>query len=347
MNWVAQNYFRADTHSAASTRVFNYHAEQPLASVWGGGDMASADGMRLVIPVSTIHAGYNPRYFGRQRGSTLHTWMSDTHSSFHQTLIPGTQRDSLYTLDGLVANKTTIKPDTVSTDTAGASEIVFALSWTLGYRYAPRLKDLGDHRLWRIDPSADYGDLSGLARNQINTNLIAEEWDEICRLTASLEAGTVLPSTIMRTLQRGPNPSRLARALIELGRIVKTLHILNYADDPTYRRDIHRILNRGESRNGLARDVFHGNKGKLAQRYQTGQENQLGALGLLVNMIVLWQTVYTQAALDHLAATGYEIDPADVARLSPLAHSTINLDGRYETTTRAPDHALRPLRTDT
>lgn len=346
LNWVAQNYFRADTHSAASTRVFNYHAEQPLAAVWGGGDMASADGMRLVIPVSTIHAGYNPRYFGRQRGSTLHTWMSDTHSSFHQTLIPGTQRDSLYTLDGLVANKTTIKPDTVSTDTAGASEIVFALSWTLGYRYAPRLKDLGDHRLWRIDPAADYGDLNGLARNQINTTLIADEWDEICRLTASLEAGTVLPSTIMRTLQRGPNPSRLARALIELGRIIKTLHILNYADDPTYRRDIHRILNRGESRNGLARDVFHGNKGKLAQRYQTGQENQLGALGLLVNIIVLWQTVYTQAVLDHLAAIGHQIDPADVARLSPLAHPTINLDGRYETTTRAPADALRPLRTD-
>jgi len=33
----------------------------------------------------------------------------------------------------------------------------------------------------------------------------------------------------------------------------------------------------------------------------------------MVNIIVLWQTVYTQAALDHLAATGHQIDPADVA----------------------------------
>lgn len=346
LNWVAQNYIRTDTHSRASTMLFDYHAQQPLAAVWGGGDMASADGMRLVIPVSTIHAGYNPRYFGRQRGSTLYTWMADTHSSFHQTLIPGTQRDSLYTLDGLVANKTSIKPDTVSTDTAGASEIVFALCWTLGYRYAPRLKDLGDHRLWRIDPTADYGPLDGLARNKINTKLIADEWDEICRLTASIEAGTVVPSTIMRTLQRGPNPSRLARALVELGRIIKTLHILNYCDDATYRRDIQRILNRGESRNGLARDVFNGGLGKLAQRYQAGQESQLGALGVMVNIIVLWQTVYTQAALDHLAANGHDIDPADVARLSPLAHPTINLQGRYETTGPAPVGALRPLRTD-
>jgi len=345
LNWVAQNYIRSDTHARASTRLFDYHADQPLADVWGGGDMASADGMRLVIPVSTIHAGYNPRYFGRQRGSTLYTWMADTHSSFHQTLIPGTQRDSLYTLDGLVANQTTIRPDTVSTDTAGASEIVFALSWTLGYRYAPRLADLADHRLWRIDRTADYGPLDGLARNKINTDVIAGQWDQICRLTASIEAGTVTPSTIMRTLQRGPNPSSLARALVELGRVVKTLHILSYCDDPIYRRDIHRILNRGESRNGLARDVFHGRLGRLRQRYQTGQENQLGALGLMVNIIVLWQTVYTQAALDHLTATGYRIDPDDIARLSPLGHPTINLQGRYQTTSLPPSDALRPLRT--
>jgi len=346
LNWVAQNYIRSDTHAKASTRLFDYHARQPLADVWGGGDMASADGMRLVIPVSTIHAGYNPRYFGRQRGSTLYTWMADTHSSFHQTLIPGTQRDSLYTLDGLVANQTTIRPDTVSTDTAGASEIVFALAWTLGYRYAPRLADLADHRLWRIDRSADYGPLDGLARNKVSTDRIAAQWDQICRLTASIEAGTVTPSTIMRTLQRGPNPSSLARALVELGRIIKTLHILTYCDDPIYRRDIHRILNRGESRNGLARDVFHGRLGRLRQRYQTGQENQLGALGLMVNIIVLWQTIYTQAALDHLTATGHRIDPDDIARLSPLGHPTINLQGRYQTTSLPPGDTLRPLRTD-
>jgi len=346
LNWVAQNYLRSDTHARASTRLFDYHAELPLAQeAWGGGEMASADGMRMVIPVSTVHAGYNPRYFGRQRGSTLYTWMADTHSSFHQTLIPGTHRDSLYALDGLLANPTSVKPETVSTDTAGASEIVFALSWALGYRFAPRLADLADHRLWRIDAKADYGQLNGLARNKINTGLIASQWDQICRLTASLEARTVTPSSILRTLQRSHNPSMLARAIGELGRVIKTLHILNYCHDPTYRRDIGRVLNRGENRNRLARDVFHGMLGQLRQRYQTGQENQLGALGLMVNIIVLWQTVYTQHALDHLADNGYPIKPADVARLSPLGHETINLKGRYRTTTKPPTQGLRPLRT--
>jgi TnpA family transposase len=92
-----------------------------------------------------------------------------------------------------------------------------------------------------------------LARNRINTSLIAGQWDQVCRLTASLEARTVTPSAILRSLQRGPSPSSLARALAELGRVIKTLHVLDYCDDPAYRRAIHRILGRGESRNSLAR----------------------------------------------------------------------------------------------
>jgi TnpA family transposase len=324
LNWVAHNYLRSATHAGANTRLVDYHTPLPLAQAWGGGEMATADGMRFVIPVSTIHAAYNPRYFGRQRGSTLYSWMADTHIVFAQTLIPGTQRDSLYALDGLLANPTLIRPELVSTDTAGASEIVFALAWTLGYRWAPRLADLPDQRLWYIAPHADYGPLAGLARHRINTRIITENWDQICRLTASLRAGTVTPSAILRTLQRGPNPSSLARALAELGRIIKTLHVLQYCRDPQYRRTIHHLLQRGETRNSLARDVFHGQRGQLRKHYQVGQENQLDTLGIMINIIVLWQTVYTQAALDH---------------------PTINLNGRYQTTTRPPTSALRPLRT--
>jgi TnpA family transposase len=93
---------------------------------------------------------------GRQRGSTLYTSMADTHASFHQTQIPGT----LYALDGLRANQTVVHPDTVSTDAAGASEIVRAPVWTLGYRYAPRLADVADHRLCRIDPAVNSAAVS-------------------------------------------------------------------------------------------------------------------------------------------------------------------------------------------
>ena len=91
----------------------------------------------------------------------------------------------------------------------------------------------------------------------------------------------------MRTLQISDRPTRLAQAVAELGRIDKTLHALNYIDDETKRRRILQQLNKGEERHKLARAVFHGKRGELRQRYREGQEDQLGALGLVVNVIVL------------------------------------------------------------
>jgi TnpA family transposase len=122
----------------------------------------------------------------------------------------------------------------------------------------------------------------------------------------------------MRTLQVGDRPTKLAQAVATLGRIDKTLHILTYIDDEAVRRRVLRQLNRHEDRHKLARTVFHGRRGELRQRYREGQEDQLGALGLVVNMIVLWKTIYMDAVLQQLKAAGYPVRTADVARLTPL-----------------------------
>ena len=78
----------------------------------------------------------------------------------------------------------------------------------------------------------------------------------------------------MRTLQVGDRPTQWALALAEFGRIEKTLHALNYIDDENRRRATLPQLNRGEGRHSLARDVFHGKRGELRQRYREGQEDQ-------------------------------------------------------------------------
>jgi Tn3 transposase DDE domain len=103
---------------------------------------------------------------------------------------------------------------------------------------------------------------------------------------------------------------------------------------------------RGEGRHQLARVVFHGKRGELRQRYREGQEDQLGALGLVVNAIILWNTIYMDAALDQLRAEGFDVRDEDVARLSPLGHEHINMLGRYAFTLPEPvaRGELRPLR---
>ena len=89
--------------------------------------------------------------------------------------------------------------------------------------------------------------------------------------------------------------------MAEFGRIDKSLHTLNYIDDEDKRRATLIQLNRGESRHNVAREIFHGKRGELRQRYREGQEDQLGSLGLVTNVIILWNTIYIEAALMRIS----------------------------------------------
>jgi TnpA family transposase len=344
--WVQQNYIRSETLIRANVRLVDAQAGIPLAQQWGGGEVASADGLRFIVPVRTLNAGPNSKYFRVERGVTYYNFTSDQFSGFHGIVIPGTLHDSAYVLDGLLEQQTTLQPRELMTDTAGYSDIVFGLFWLLGYQFSPRLADLGEARFCRIDAKVDYGALNGLARQRINTPLIARHWDDLLRVAGSLQMGTVSASELIRALQRGSKLSALARAIGELGRIAKTLHLLAYVDDETYRRRILTQLNRGEGRHRLARAVFYGQRGELRQRYREGQEDQLGALGLVINMLVLWNTRYMEAALNHLRATGAVVQPEDVARLTPLVSENFHLLGRYQFSLSEAllQGELRPLR---
>ncbi|MFP4817394.1 Tn3 family transposase [Providencia hangzhouensis] len=111
------------------------------------------------------------------------------------------------------------------------------------------------------------------------------------------------------------------------------MYLLNYIDDEDYRRRILTQLNRGESRHAVARAICHGQKKvKSENAIRTGQEDQLGALGLVTNAVVLWNTIYMQAALDHLRNEGETINEEEEARLSPLRHAHINMLGHYSFT---------------
>jgi TnpA family transposase len=329
LSWVNQNYIREETLLAANAKLVSAQNQIALAHAWGGGEVASADGIRFVVPVATVHARPNPKYFGIGRGVTYYNLSSNQFTGLNAIIVPGTLPDSMVLLALVLEQQTELQPTQIMTDTGAYSDVVFGLFRLLGYRFSPRLADIGGTRFWRIDPQADYGELNALARQRVNLGLIAAHWDDLLRLAGSLQLGRVPATGIMRTLQVGDRPTRLAQALAEFGRIDKTLHTLTYLDDENQRRCTLTQLNRGEGRHRLARAVFHGKRGELRQPYREGQEDQLGALGLVLNVMVLWNTIYMEAALEQLRQNGHPVQDEDLARLSPLIHDHINLLGRY------------------
>jgi TnpA family transposase len=349
LSWIGQNFIRPETLDAASALIVAAHSKLPLVQNWGSGEVASADGMRFVAPASAIHAGPNPKYYGQARGVTWYNMLSDQFSGLNGAVVPGTLRDSLVILALLLEQETELDPQEIMTDTAAYSDAIFGLFWLLGYQFSPRLADIGGAKLWRIDRAADYGPLQEIAKSVINLNLIRDNWSDLIRLAGSLKLGHLKAAGIMRTLQIKDRPTTLARALSELGRIVKTIHILRYVENSTFRRRILIQLNRQELRHRLGRRVHHGERGEIRSPLRQGQEEQLGALGLALNAIAYWNAVYMQEALRQITAQGASSDNADIAHLSPLIWRHINFLGRYDFALpeTVANGGLRPLRNPT
>jgi len=95
---IDQNYVRAETHAAANARLVTAQAAMPIAAYWGGGHVASADGMRFVVPVRTINAAPNPKYFRRKQGLTWFNAVNDQVAGIGAMVVP----DSLYILDTML-----------------------------------------------------------------------------------------------------------------------------------------------------------------------------------------------------------------------------------------------------
>jgi len=287
------------------------------------------DGTRFVVPVRSVDARANPKYFGRRKGSTLLNMINDQGMGTAGLVVSGTPKDSLYAVDLMYRRDGGRRPEVFISDTGSYSDMVFGLLKLLGVAYRPELADLPDQKLWRVDVNADYGPLDTAARGRIDLARIKRHWPDILRIVGSVHDGAVSASDVMRMLQHGGSPTQLGIALANFGRIFKTLHVLSYVDAEPYRRDIKRIRNLQEQRHGLAKHVFHGRKGELYKSYHEGMADQLGALGLVINCITLCNTVYLDRILHRLRADGYEVREEDVARLSPYLFAHINVHGHY------------------
>ena len=145
---------------------------------------------------------------------------------------------------------------------------------------------------------------------------------------------------------RYPRQNGLAVALRELGRIERTLFILDWLQSVDLRRRVHAGLNKGEARNALARAVFFNRLGEIRDRSFEQQRYRASGLNLVTAAIVLWNTVYLERAVNALRGHDQGVDDALLQYLSPLGWEHINLTGDYLWRSNAKIGAgkFRPLR---
>ena len=276
----------------------------------------------------------------------FYTHISDQYAPFHIKVINATVRDATHVLDGLLYHESDLRIEEHYTDTVGFTDHVFGLMHLLGFRCAPRIRDLADKRLYIYGDAKQYPTLASLIGGNINVKHIRAHWEEILRLAASIRQGTVTASLMLRKLGSYPRQNSLAVALREFGRIERTLFALDWMQNVDLRRRVQSGLNKGESKNALARAVFLNRLGELRDRSFENQRYRASGLNLVVTAIVLWNTVYLERAVQALRDSGKDVDDKLLQHLSPLGWEHINLTGDYiwRQSKQVEQGKFRPLR---
>lgn len=345
--WNAGWHLREDTYRPGLAIIANALQRHPLAALFGAANVSSSDGQAFLTAGRGEALGaHNARHgHGREAAGLFYSHVSSRHAPFHTQSIPPSG-EAAYVIDGLLYHEADLSISVHHTDGGGVSDHVFALAHLLGFHFAPRIPNLADRKLYAFDPASTWPALSPFIAGKPDDKLIAAQWDDVLRMTASVRTGKVSASLLLKRLGAYPRQNGLALALREIGRIERTLHALDWLERPQLRRQATAELNKGESRNALARAVCFHRLGRLHDRTAQTQQHRASGLALVTAAIALWNTVYLGRALDAARRRGDLIPDVLLAHFAPLGWQHLNLTGDYlwgADASLGPD-GFRPLR---
>ncbi|MDG4892706.1 Tn3 family transposase [Mesorhizobium sp. WSM4976] len=329
ISWMRTFHARSETYRAAQACVTDAHTRHPHPRLWGNGTTASSDGQFFRASDRAAKRGDINLHYGSEPGSKFYSHLSDQYGYFSILPISPTESEAAYVLDGLFDQDTVLDVQEHFTDTGGASDHVFGLFALIGKRFAPRLRNLKDRKFHTFEKGNAYPALSNHIGAPINTTLILDHWDDLLHLAASITTRSVVPSTILKKLSASPKQSQLARALRELGRIERSLFMIEWYSSPALRRRCQAGLNKGEAAHKLKRAVFFHERGEIRDRSFESQAFRASGLNLVVSAIVHWNTVYLDRAVTQLKRAGRNVPDPLLKPVSPLSWEHINLTGIY------------------
>lgn len=199
----------------------------------------------------------------------------------------------------------------------------------LGYRLVLRIRDLPSKRLYVFDPAATPSELRPLVGRKARDALIVSNWPDLLRGHHERGAGHAEPSRILRKLAAYPRQNDLAAALRKVGRIERTLFIIEWILDAGMQRRAQVGLNKGEAHHALKNALLIGRQGEIRDRTPEGQHYRIAGLNLLTAVIVYWNTLHLGHAVEARRREGLDTPAHLLAHISPLEWAHILLTREY------------------
>jgi len=314
----------------ANMRVVEFQRQHPIAALWGNGEKASADMMALDASKHLFNARIDPRR--RTYAIGLYTHVQNSYGIIYDQPVVLNERQAGVAVDGVENYNMNLSEDglrlsLLAVDTHGYTNVAMTVAKLLGFDLCPQLRNLSERKLFLPRGLDVPENLSRIAMENVSERAIVKGWDELLRLIASIRTGRVSAKTVLERLGSAAQGELMHKAADSLGRLLRSLFLCDFLSNQDFRREIHTLLNRGESVHQLQRAVFHGRVMPDRGRRRDEMIAISGAHALLSNIVIAWNTKKMQEVVDRWRAEKHPIEDVWIRRMGPVHFGNVNFGG--------------------
>lgn len=327
LSFINRRHINSKKLDSAISDIINHYKELSLPKTWGQGSNSAADGTKYDIYEQNLLAEYHIRYGGY--GGIAYHHIADNYIALFSHFIPCGVWEAVYIIEGLLKNSSEIKPKSVSSDTQGQSTPVFALAYLLGIKLMPRIRNWKDLVFYRPDKTTSFQNIGSMFGEVIDWELIKTHWQDLMQVVLSIKAGKISSVILLKKLSNESRKNRLYQAFRELGRVIRTIFLLEYVSDLEMRQQITELTNKVESYNGFSKWLFFGGEGVISNNDPEEQEKIIKYNDLIANAVIFHNVIDISRILHQLIKEGYKVTIEEVKTLSPYLTHHIKRFGDY------------------
>jgi len=298
----------------------------PVMKVWGDGKSASSDMMSLQASMHLWNARRDPRRKTASMGMYTHV-SNQWPIIYHQPIVLGNRQVGA-AIEGVV-RQDKIDLDWLAVDTHGYTDVGMCIARMQAFDLCPQLANLRERRLTVPKGMKIPEALASVVDATLHVDCIQERWDDLLRIAASISNGTVSAVQVLERFGSVAQGDPIYRAAKTIGRLLRTIYLCDFFTKPEFRREIHRVLNRGESVHTLQRAIHSGAIPHDRGRRPEEMHAISGSLALLTNLVIGWTSMQTQAAMTALKSRGIVFSSEVLRHVSPIRYHNINFRGTF------------------
>ncbi|UBM07889.1 Tn3 family transposase [Cupriavidus metallidurans] len=325
----------------AADAVLGFMHQHPIAQHWGRADLASSDMMSLETTRTVWRARADPRR--RTASIGMYTHVRDRWGIFYDQPILLNERQAGAAIEGVIRQSGSEDVAQLAVDTHGFTDFAMSLSRLLGFDLCPRLAHLRDRRLHVPRDHDVLAELAAVTDADVRLDLIERAWDELVRIAASVQSGQCTAVQALTRFGAAAKGQPVYEAGVHLGRLFRTIFLIDYFTNRAFRHEMQHALNRGEAVHTVQRAIHYGKIPLELTRHDASLAAVSSALTLLSNAVMSWNTLHMQRALDAIETIGGEAMRAeDLRQIAPTHLEGINLRGTFDFPIARYAHRLLP-----